>query len=524
MPGILKRRSTPPILALSAVVVLVVAFVLLNGSGSQGADNAGLAEYMPTDSLVYAETDLKPDGRVDAEVDEAVRTLTGSSFSAALDEAFGRSGRSGIDYREDVEPWLAGPVAVATGDSRREAGLVARADDLETAGAFVKQLERREDLPAGTRAGIVGDAMVVAGSQVWLDRITAAYQGESLAETPLFGEAMDDLPEGGVASLFISNEELIGAIESDEFAASSILKTLGIDPEGTATAMTLVVEGDSISLSGSSGLAAGDGVTGAGDLIRSFPADSLLAAGSGDVGESLSALIEAVDETGAVPEGSGAEDPGPDEGGADQTPGAAGIDGLLGQASAFGIDLPGLVTSLESAGVFVTGGPGESLGGALVATTSDPDLVGDSIRSIATFGAFAGGDLFKPLPDGIEGFSIALPGMGSDRVAVALEGDRLVIASGVGPVRKALSPGNRTLGDTDLYRQASSAFAEGELSLFATPSAFAPLVRDKAGKYAAGPASKDRKNRMVRLVEAIETVAAGSGGDGSFEVELGLRD
>lgn len=159
-----------------------------------------------------------------------------------------------------------------------------------------------------------------------------------------------------------------------------------------------------------------------------------------------------------------------------------------------------------------------------MATTSDPDLVGDSIRSIATFGAFAGGDLFKPLPDGIEGFSIALPGMGSDRVAVALEGDRLVIASGVGPVRKALSPGNRTLGDTDLYRQASSAFAEGELSLFATPSAFAPLVRDKAGKYAAGPASKDRKNRMVRLVEAIETVAAGSGGDGSFEVELGLRD
>ncbi len=117
MPEILQRRSTPPILALSAVAVLVVVFVLLNGGGSQGASNAGLAEYMPADSVAYAETDLRPDGTIEAEVDAAVRTLTGSSLSASLNRAFGSAKKTGFDYREEVEPWLAGPVAVSAGDA-----------------------------------------------------------------------------------------------------------------------------------------------------------------------------------------------------------------------------------------------------------------------------------------------------------------------------------------------------------------------------------------------------------------------
>ncbi len=516
MPGILKRRSTPPILALSAVVLLGFVFVLLNGSGSQGAGVSGLAGYMPPDSVAYAETDLMPDGKVGAEVDQVVRRLTGSSLSASLDRALGRSKKSGIDYREDVEPWLSGPVAVSTGSSEAEIGLVAEVEDVEAARSFAAQMGDRRDLPAGSRAEVLGDALIVSGSQAWLDRIKEAFAGESLADNAVFNDSMEDLPEGGLASLFVSNGALLRSIESEDFATSPILETLGLDPDGTGTAMTLVVDGNSISMTGSSGLSAEGETSGAADLIESFPAGSLLAAGSGDVGESLSALIKAIDQTGATLDEADPEEAGPGD-----------ISGLFGQASAFGIDLPDLIASLESAGVFVTagsGGSGDSPGGALVATTSDPDLVSDSISSISTLGAFAGGDFFKPLPDDLEGFSIALPGMTAGRITVAAEADRLVFASGIRPARQALSPGDRTLGDTDLYRLATSELGTEALSLFATPSRAAPLIRKKTADYGMTAGRKDGPERMARLISSIETVAAGSGENGSFEVEIDLKD
>ena len=518
MPGILKSRSMPPILALSAVAVLVVVFVLLNGGGSQGANNSGLAGYMPPDSVAYAETDLRPDGRVEAEVDQVVRALTGRSLSASLDEALGRSKNAGIDYREDIEPWLAGPVAISTGESRSEVGLVAEAADPDAARAFADDLIAGRDFPDTARAEVVGDALIVASSQAWLDRMAEAFAGESLADTEVFTNSMADLPEGGIASLFVSNSALLDAIETEGFAVSPVLETLGVDPEGTGTAMTLSIDSGTISLEGSSGLATEAGTTGAGDLIESFPADSLLAAGSGNVGESLGALSDAVDQSGAAPEESAPEGSGPGSA-------SPGTGGLLGQASAFGIDLPALIASIESAGVFITGDSAKKMSGALVATTSDPDQVRDSIQSISTLGAFAGGDLFRPLPGGLEGFSVSLPGMPSDRVAIATEGDRLVIALGVKAARQGLEPGERTLGDTDLYRQAISALSGEQVSLFATPSVLAPLVGTKARAYkSSGNGEKAGAKRMQRLIEGIETIVAGSGEDGSFKIDIDLKD
>ena len=519
MPEILRRRSTPPILALSAVVALVVVFVLLNGSGSQGAANTGLAGYMPPDSVAYAETDLRPGGRIETEVDEVVRTLTGSSLRAALDEALSRPRGSGVDYREEVEPWLAGPVALSAGGSGSDFALVAEAGDLDAARDLAAELENGDGLPAGARAGVVGNALVVARSKAWLDQVAEAYAGDSLAGTTLFADSMESVPEDGVASLFISNAALLDSLQTENVAASEVLETLGVDPEGTATAMTLAVDGDSVSLRGSSGLTVGAEATGAGELIETFPADSLIAAGSGEVGETLGKLMEAAGETGADPDGSAPGQSGPD-GAAD------GIGELFGQASAFGIDLEALVASLETAGVFVTGDPEGDMGGALVATTTDPDLVQDSIQSISTLGAFAGGDLFRALPGGLDGFSIKLPGTPLGRVAIASSGDRLVIALGVEAARAGLDPAQRTLGDADLYRQATADLSDGEqIGLFARPSSLAPLVGEKVRDHGGRRDSRRAGAKQVKgLIRGIETIVASSGEEGSFEVELGLKD
>lgn len=515
MPGILKRRSTPPILAISAVVLLVFVFVLLNGGGSQGAAGTGLAGYAPADSAAYAETDLRPDGRVATEVDQVVRALTGRSLSASVERALRKSGQAGIDYDEEVEPWLAGPVALSTGDRPAQAGLVVEAADPQAAGAFVEKLSRSGSLPDGARAELVGEALLVARSQAWLDRMKEAFGGESLDDTPLFAEAMEDLPEGGVASLFVSNGAVLGSIDSGGVKIPQFLEALAIEPDDTATAMTLSIERDGLSIQGSSGLASGVEASGAGDLIASFPAGSLLAAGSTGVGESLGALIDAADRAedtnGEAPEGES---------------GATGLDDVFGQASAFGVDVAALVESLESAGVFIIGGSGDDLSGALVATTSDPDLVEDTIRSLASLGALAGEELLRPLPRNLEGFSVSLPGMEGRRLAVASEGERVVIAIGIEAAAQALSPSRGTLGETGIYRRATSTLSVPDVGLFARPSALAPRLGDKV-RDAYGPSKRQRSDadeRISRAVRAIETIAAGSAGDGTFEVDIALKE
>ncbi len=228
---------------------------------------------------------------------------------------------------------------------------------------------------------------------------------------------MDDLPDGGIADFFLSNEGLLSVVEAEQPAVSGMLETLGVDLEGAATAMTLTIDGDIVSLEGSTGLAGEGEPVGADGLIESFPADSLIAAGAGNVGENPGGLLGAAEQTEADTDGASPEQDGE----------VQGLDGIFGQAEAFGVDIPALIASLESAGVFVSGQKPAELGGALVATTSDPDLVAETIGSISTLGAFAGGDFFRPLPDGLDGFSVALPGMDG-------KSGRIVVGSG--PVRR----------------------------------------------------------------------------------------
>jgi len=517
MPTPLKRFSTPPFLALLAVGALALVFVLVSGSGSQGSPTSGLAAYAPPETVAYAETDLKPDGRVSADVDRTLERLTGMDLVATLDQAFGRG--ADIDYLKEIQPWAAGPVAISTGDSRTEFGLVAQAEDPQAAETFATELRSRPDFPGAARVGVIDGNLAMASSQGWFDRISAAADGESLADTPAFIDSTGKLSDGGLGTFFLSNEGLLRAVDSEDFPVSPILKTLGLETENTGTAMTLNVEGDRVRLEGSSGLEADAGADGAEELIASFPADSLLAVGVDGAGRSLTELIDAVEQSGAV------IDPGAKADGA-----APDLGGLLDQNSAFGVDLPALIESLDQVGVFATGTARSEMSGAIVATTSDPELVRDSIQSVSDLGAFAGGDFFRTLGGELEGFSVALPGM-SGRVVAATSGDRLAIGLGVAAVRQALLPGSSTLGDTALFQESTGALAGDGLNLFARPSALAPSLRDWAAKdggaFGVMPggkkAGKEKVRQAARMLGAVESVVAGSGDDGSFELDLNLN-
>ena len=508
MPAALKRLSAPRLIGLLTVGVLALILVLAGGSGSQGAPITGLAAHAPPETMVYAETDLEPDGRVSAEVDRSLERLTGMDLDTALGRAMGRG--AGIDYLEEIQPWAAGPVAVSLGVSRSDFGLIAETDDPKDAESFADDLRSRRILPEAAKVGMVGDSLVLAASREWFDRISSAAEGESLADTAAFADSIGKLPDGGMATFFISNAVLVRAIQEEGFAASSVLGMLGVETGNPGTAMALLAGADRIRLEGSTGLDAGVAGGGAGELMASFPVNSLLAAGIDDAGRSLTELTEAVDQTGTVPV------PGSGDGDA-----PSGIESLLGQASAFGVDLPALIESLDQVALFVTGRAGAEMRGAVVATTSDPELVRESVRSISDLGAFTGGDLFQKLGGALEGFSIALPGMPS-RVVVATRGERLAIGLGNAAVRRGLMPGSRTLGDTALFRESIDHLTDTAPLLFARPAPFASLLRGGVAKHG-GAADRPKVRQAIRSLRGIESVVAGTGDGGSLEIDLSLR-
>jgi len=520
MAEMLKRRSLTPVLAVSVVALLALALVLLSSGGSKGAAVGTLAGYMPPDSVVYVQTDLKPGAEARAEVDRAVRRLTGNQLTPAIDDLFDRF-PGGIDFRTEVEPWLSGPVAVATGGSREGWGLAAAVDDTVAAREFVDGLQGEGDIPGGGRVGIIGGTLVAAGSDRQLDRMAAAIEGDSLAATDAFEQMSAQFRSDGVADVFINNGTLLDTLADygDKrgedpagmgFDAGSLIEALGIEPEGTGTAMSLLVEGDRISLVGKSGLKTGVVAGDASSLIGSFPAGTVLAAGTSGVGEGAGELLDALKQAGDRSDDS--QNPGgiPDA----ASPGATdGLGGVLDKTSVFGIDFRGVVASLDTAGVFVTGNSPETMRGAIVATSSDPELIRDSVDRISSFGALAGGDFLKPLPAGLDGFSIVLPGVPGGRVAFGYSEDKLAIGLGVATVRQALKPAGRTLADTGLFRQADDSLSVGGLNLFVRPAALAPLIRQGAASFAA---------RLARFAAGIQSVAGGSD-DGSFELDLNLR-
>ena len=110
-------------------------------------------------------------------------------------------------------------------------------------------------------------------------------------------------------------------------------------------------------------------------------------------------------------------------------------------------------------------------------------------------------------------------------MAVATEGERVAVALGIEAARQALSPGDRTLADTGRYREAASELSVDELSLFAMPSVLVPALGSKLGERdLPWRGQPDAGKSMRRLLSAVRTVAAGTGGDGSFELDLALED
>lgn len=534
-------RHPVPVLIATALATLVLS--ACGGGGSDNEATSALAKYVPADAVVYVEGSVRPDQELADDVNELATKLTGKPLSDTINEALDNSDESDISFDQDVEPWLGenaalyvgGDIVSETADSvsaggaslglddtqgvmpsnDEDVGIIAETTDVDASEAFIEKAAGENGATGGeyegfsfkvgkdddSALGIVDDYVVFGTSEDVFKAMVDASKGDSLEGTSAFSEVSGKAADGSLLNLYVNHEPILDAAKGSGVDLGSIYSTLGSDTADTGTLLSLVPTADEISLAGATNLepalVSGDPSA----LLETFPADSLFAIGSGDVGKNATKIIDAIDKEGIE----GLVEPGK-------------VGEELDKASNQGLDVRSIIESLETVGLFVSGDSIDNLGGALVATTSDPGPLKSTLGVFSSLIGLADDAKVKPLGGGLAGFSAKTSELPGRPVVVAIQGDRLVVAIGMAAARQALSGKGEALSDSDSYMAAKDSLDGENVDMFGDPAAIAGVITDATG---GDPAAAE----LTDVLQKFKYLVSGSGSeDNTFQINLGLEE
>jgi hypothetical protein len=305
--------------------------------------------------------------------------------------------------------------------------------------------------PDGSVAGAVVKGAVVLGPAPAVEAaLTAVKEGETLTELQRYRNAIGELPGDGVATAYADLDSLaktIGQLLGGGTTAG-LLESL-LTGQGDAIAATLIPETGQLRIE-AVGTATGKGIAaiqakgGASEAIGSLPADSWVALGVSDVGDTLKLLLQKLASQGGLT--------------------AIGLNLVLSRLEdSTGLSIERDVLAwMGPGGLFVRGSGKGRVGGALVVHSSDPAAMRRAVRRLRS----ALADINLPgVPDvgplkaaGVDdGMTIAF---GGAEIQIAAAGDRLVVAIGPGALQNALQPRGR-LADDPKFRTAAARLGSG---------------------------------------------------------------
>jgi hypothetical protein len=529
MPSHLKKYSIPTVLATGLAALTISAC-----GGSDDSGSSELAKYAPADAPVFVEGAVQPEGDVASNIDALSEKIAGVNLGELIKDGINEDGE--VDFDADVKPWLGENAGVfvnvdpaslgsdtdaATDFEDPSASLAEETDsyamivestDTDAAQSFIdKQAESDGATDGeyegfsykvadddGSVVGIVDDYVVIGSSEAEFKAAVDASKGDNLAGTDTFKNLSDHVEDGALLTAFSSNQPYLDAIEQEGADLGGLYSALGIDFENTGTVVSLVPEADEISLKGYSNagtdLSSGDPSA----VIQTFPANSLFATGTGDVGPNATKIMDALNEEG-IP---GMLKPGD-------------VDKFINEASGQ-VDVKGIIESLETVAVFVNGNNQRNLGGALVATSSNIEPIESSLRGISSLIGLAGDASVRPLPGGVAGFRVFTPELPGRPIVVGVKDDRLVIGVGLKAAMNALNGSGQTLADTDTYKAADASTEKDGLTMFANPAGIARLVKSLPDESA---------RQAAAILKKFTYMAAGSSDEeGTFEFNIGVQE
>ena len=510
-------RTRPLLPTLAATAAIAIAGC--GGGGDSSSDSAGFAA---PGSLVFVEAELRPTGKMKADVDEIASTVAdadslGDLIVSELESSASEDGEP-LDFAKEVEPWLGEKAGVAfqrldeDGDPSDPVIAVETTDAAATQEFIDDQAAQSSDsfedgsyegidFKVGgsddNGVGVIDDFLVIAEGEKGFKAAVDAAQGDSLADEARFADAISAASDGSLADVYVDVGGLLEASDDEvDPQAREILQNTGIDPSEATAVASIIPGSDQIQVDISSDPGGEEPPSGdASELLGSMPADSFAAIGATEFGDQLTEAIDELDKTGI-----------PDEG--------VPPNQLKSTLKAAGIDLDEIAGSLEDAAVFARGSSESSLAGALVATSDS----GEAAETVANLGVLLRNSgtpgVTAVSSNGVSGFSVRSSELGDKPLVVVSKAGRVAIGYSLAPALAGLdTESGETLSESASYKAAVSAlggtpisaFVDGPGALRLADSMITPSDDDFEDFQEAKP-----------YLEHVEYVAIGTGTDGDL--------
>ena len=480
MRSILGRKGTT--LLLTGVLA---AAILGCGGDDDESGSTDLTGFAPSDSVVFAEGAIKPEGDLKDSLDSILeRFPNGDQAGDRLIDEFDSSVKedgSDVTYEDDIEPWLGETAAFyVTGFKSGRDGstdvtdgaFIAETTDEDQTMDKIREFAEEDDESLTeqeyegisydlsedesgepTAAGVFDGVLVAGTEQGFKDAVDAAA-GESLSTESTYTDFRDEYGDELMGSLYVDGKAILDAIPATPgFSAqlrSQLERTYGqYLEEPVLGALTVTEDEAAVEVSAAATEAAG----GAGDpspLLDAGFADSWAAAAIPDIGRSFGAGFNQA--AGSLPQGQ-----------IDQ------VNTQLERQLGFSLDD---ISDIGDAAFFAAGESITELQVGGVFEVPDAGARNRLLGAIRTAVRRSGAKIEPLSAEGADnGFTIRTPDLPVP-INVASSGERVVI--GVGPSATALLSGDGGLTGSSNFQAATEALGEGTaLNLLVE---FAPIV------------------------------------------------
>jgi Protein of unknown function (DUF3352) len=488
-----------PIRALALVAILFVA-----GCGGGGADGEGdPASLVPADALVYLEAVARPEGsqREDA-LAAAGKLLRTDDPTARIEELL--SGEvAEFDYERDLEPWLGERIGFWANTREGDEGVaILSATDTDKARESLDRELRSEGQTLTDRshrgveynvnsdgvAAAVIDDFAAIGREADLKRTIDAAEGDSLAETDRYSDAIDALEEEPLAHVWADTRGLFELAARQDPEIEQLRPLVPLD-DLPPVAVGFVADGERLAVEvaarGREDLRLGSLLEGGGTpLLQELPGDTWAAYGVHELGKSAR---ESIDRFGGAF-------------------GGVAIRSQLKRETGLDLDRD-LLDWIGHAAVFVRGTSADSVDGGVVIQPSDEEKAADAFGRLAGAIQQAAGGPTRPID--VEGAeqALAINDAEAPRPLVFARGSGLVVLTyGEAAAEAALGSDDR-LGETDTYEEAQDLVGMEPGFLVSMPEVLELAEATGAGSDADFTAARP-------YLEAFSVIAGGTIGDG----------
>jgi hypothetical protein len=500
---------------LFAACAAIAAFVILAATGCGGGSSSpDLARLAPPGSLVYIEGTVQPSGALKSNVDAIAQKIggvdnLGNYIVSKLEEKADEEGEP-FNFAKEVEPWLGTKAAVfytaKEADSNNPAIAVESTDTAATQKFIESQVKSSHhpyrkatyhgvEYEFGGRepsaVGVVGDSLLMTGTESTFHEAVDASKGDSLAGDERFTDAFSEATDGSLADAYVDIGGLIRRSKKGMTPqAQTFFDSVNINPTEATAVASLIPGTNQVELDVSSNIGAGGTpAETAPDLLGSLPENSFAALATSNFGDRLMEGIDKLDESGIA--------------------GKVPPHRLKSGLKEAGIDLEAIVGSLGDAAVFATGSNRASLGGAAVFTTDNPTRASNTVSNIGLLLRTAHTPGVTALGGNATGFTIRSAELGRKPLVIAASEDRIAVAYGTPAALAALeSQPASSLSESPDYKAAASSLGDTPIVGFVDGPASLQLAE------ALVPSSDTGFQEAVPYLQNIRFIAIGSSSSG----------